>query len=248
MASTKFQLEESKKPNPRYILELHTIRGMIQEADNMDKGLRTVLGFKLAAQGNAPAPQQPQQPPPMGPTIFAQPAPPPAPPVNLPLHSHFPTWPPQETVPIAGPGAAMSTPTPPPLPTVSTPIPQAATPGITAPSPQTPKSPKGKGGVKRTREDEIEGATPSAPSAPSPKKVKSDWEDVPNEEAWKRDEQAESVKTDEQALSFSETVTKFIDENPESAEAALSALDEILRTYPSAPDMDEAASILLPFR
>ncbi len=50
MASTKFQLEESKKPNPRYALELRTIRGMIQEADNMDKGLRTDLGLKLAGQ------------------------------------------------------------------------------------------------------------------------------------------------------------------------------------------------------
>ena len=49
MAFTKFQLEVSKKPSPRYILELDTIRGMIQEADSMDKGLRIVLGFKLAA-------------------------------------------------------------------------------------------------------------------------------------------------------------------------------------------------------
>ncbi len=43
MASAKSQLEELKKPNPRYALELHTIRGMIQEADNMDKGLKAVL-------------------------------------------------------------------------------------------------------------------------------------------------------------------------------------------------------------
>jgi hypothetical protein len=43
MASAKSQLEELKKPNPRYVLELHTIRGMIQEADNMDKGLKAVL-------------------------------------------------------------------------------------------------------------------------------------------------------------------------------------------------------------
>ena len=59
MASTKAQLEEINKPNPRSVLELYTIRCMIREADNMDKGLRTVLGFKLAAQGNAPVPQQP---------------------------------------------------------------------------------------------------------------------------------------------------------------------------------------------
>ncbi|KAH8979591.1 hypothetical protein EDB86DRAFT_2835793 [Lactarius hatsudake] len=62
MTSTKYQLEECKKPNPRYVLELHTIRGMCQEADSMDKGLRTVLGLRLAAQGNSPVPQQPQQP------------------------------------------------------------------------------------------------------------------------------------------------------------------------------------------
>jgi len=70
--------------------------------------------------------------------------------------------------------------------------------------------------------------------------VKSDWEGPPNEDARKRDEQAENVKTDEQAQAFFETVTKFIDENPESAEAASNALDEILRTYPPAPDIDDA--------
>ena len=281
MASTKSQLEESKKPNPRYVLELHTIRGMIQEADNMDKGLRTVLGFKLAAQGNASVPQQPQQPPPMGPTSFAQPAPPAPPPVTRPPPPSSQPGHRKKQSQTQLPGAAMSSPAPSPLPTVSTPTPQAATPAITAPSPQTPKSPKGKaaakpkpqprrkvsaktnsvetsaptvaptptsstsqetrGGAKRTRDDEIEGATPGAPSAPSPKRVKSDWEGQPNEEARKRDEQAEGVKTDDQALAFFETVTKFIDENPESAEAASNALDEILRTYPPAPDIDDAA-------
>jgi len=97
-----------------------------------------------------------------------------------------------------------------------------------------------KGGVKRAREDEIDVATPGVGSAPSPKRVKPDWEGPPNEEARKRDEQAENVKTDEQAMAFFETVTKFIDENPESAEAASNALDEILRTYPSAPEIDDA--------
>ncbi|KAI9451044.1 hypothetical protein BJY52DRAFT_1419288 [Lactarius psammicola] len=73
MAPTKFQLEESKRPNPRYVLELHTIQRMTQEADNMDKGLRTALGLKLSAQ-SAPVPQQPQQPPSIGPTpSFTQP-------------------------------------------------------------------------------------------------------------------------------------------------------------------------------
>jgi hypothetical protein len=63
MASAKCQLEELKRPNPRYVLELHTIRGMIQEADNMDKGLKAVLQ-RIQAQtmprdGVSSAPQPP---------------------------------------------------------------------------------------------------------------------------------------------------------------------------------------------
>ncbi|KAH9068200.1 hypothetical protein EDB83DRAFT_2314707 [Lactarius deliciosus] len=48
--------------------------------------------------------------------------------------------------------------------------------------------------------------------------VKSDWVDPPNGEARKRDEQAENVKTGEQALIFFETIIKFIDGNPESGQ------------------------------
>jgi hypothetical protein len=60
MASSKVQLDELKKPKPRYVLELYTIRGMIQEADNMDKGLKTVLGMR--AQPQMMPPTQPVQP------------------------------------------------------------------------------------------------------------------------------------------------------------------------------------------
>jgi hypothetical protein len=66
MASTKVQLDEMRKPNPRYILELHMIRGMIQEADNMDKGLKAVLRFGMrqptVASGNGPPAPQPPAP------------------------------------------------------------------------------------------------------------------------------------------------------------------------------------------
>ncbi|KAI0249895.1 hypothetical protein BJV78DRAFT_1224130 [Lactifluus subvellereus] len=292
MASTKVQLEEMHKPNPRYILELHTIRGMIQEADNMDKGLKTVLGFgtrqSTVASGNGPpAPQQPQQPPTLGtPAPFAPPAPPAVPPASAAV-SRPPPLPSLQSghrkklSQAQVPGAAVSTPTPPPVPTASTPTPQATT----APSPQTPKSPKGKaaakqkppsrrkvsakansfetpttasvvpstptsstpmdtkGGGKRVHDDDADGATPGAATAPSSKRVKSDWEGTPNEEVRKRDEQADNAKTDEQALAFVEHVTKFIDENPESAEAASNALDEILRIYPPAADIDDATMV-----
>jgi len=118
--------------------------------------------------------------------------------------------------------------------------PPAAPAAAATPASSTPVD--AKGSVKRAREDDADTPTPGVTSAPSPKRVKPDWEGPPNEEARKRDEQGENVKTDDQALAFFQTVTKFIDENPESAEAASNALDEILRTYPPAPDMDDATA------
>ena len=289
MASAKSQLEELKKPNPRYVLELHTIRGMIQEADNMDKGLKAVLQnlktqqAHVMAHGVPSAPQPPPQPPSASTSaLFSQSVVPTAPPAIAPV-SRPPHAPPLQPAHRKKPSQAraISTPTPPPIAVASTPTPQAATPSITAPSRQTPKSPKGKaapkakptvrhkastkaasvetptpthtfastptsstaldgkGGAKRAREDDTDAPTPGFTSAPSPKRMKPDWEGQLNEEARKRDEQAENVKTDDQAMKLFEHVTKFIDENPESSEAASNALDAILRTYPSAPDMDD---------
>ncbi|KAH9972706.1 hypothetical protein BGW80DRAFT_339810 [Lactifluus volemus] len=65
VASTRVQLEEMDKPNPRYILELHTILGMIQEAINTDNGLKTVLHLatprpSIASSSGLAAPQAPQ--------------------------------------------------------------------------------------------------------------------------------------------------------------------------------------------
>jgi hypothetical protein len=79
MAAVKIQLEELDKPNPRYVLELHTIRGMIQEADNMDKGLKAALyrvpTHIMQPDGVPSALQSPQRVPSMG-TLppFGQPA------------------------------------------------------------------------------------------------------------------------------------------------------------------------------
>ncbi|KAH9028509.1 hypothetical protein EDB84DRAFT_1563086 [Lactarius hengduanensis] len=86
MAPTKFQLEESKKPKPRYVLEPRAIRGMIQEADNMDQRLMAVLGVRSAV------PHQPQQPPRPTPS-FKQHAPAAAPLVTIDGPSPPPTIP-----------------------------------------------------------------------------------------------------------------------------------------------------------
>lgn len=84
MASAKFQLEELKNPNPRYVLELCTIRALIQEADNMDKGLRAVLGIGMDAHRVSldGLPSPPQSPPRLSvaiPPLLTQPVVPVAP-------------------------------------------------------------------------------------------------------------------------------------------------------------------------
>jgi hypothetical protein len=69
MVSAKGQLDELKKPNPRYVLELDTIRGMAQEVDNMDKGLKAVLhrmNVPITPGGVPSASQPPPQLPSMG--------------------------------------------------------------------------------------------------------------------------------------------------------------------------------------
>jgi hypothetical protein len=78
MASVRGQLDELEKPNPRYVLELHTIRGMIQEADNMNKGLMTILGHGYGMQcpmmvPGGGVPSAPQLPP--GPHYMRMPPP-----------------------------------------------------------------------------------------------------------------------------------------------------------------------------
>jgi len=86
MASVKVQLESLKKPNPRYVLELHKIRGMIQEAENMDKGLRTLLGARTYHRPTIPARGGPWPPPPIlpPPPSMGIPPPPPPPPFTRP--------------------------------------------------------------------------------------------------------------------------------------------------------------------
>ena len=168
MVATKFQLEESKKPSPRYVLELHTIREMVQEANNMDKGLRYVLDLKSAAQKTSPMPQPLLQPPYMDPSSFAQPAPPVTPPATV-SGSHLLLT---TSFQAQDPGEAMPTPTPLPVPTVSTLTPQASTSVIAAPSPQTSEysraKPMGPVHLKRSINANLDAALPAPAVASIP--------------------------------------------------------------------------------
>jgi hypothetical protein len=177
MASVKFQLEELKKPNPRIVLELHTIRGMIQEADNMDKGLKAVIqrtqGYQMPPGGVPSAPQPPPQPPSaVGNALFAPPVPPTTPPAPAAM-SRTPHLPPLLPARRKKPSRSQGTPMPPPIPTA------VATPGFTSPSSQTPKSPKGKPKRKpptrrngSKRENGVEAPTAAHSVAPTPSSSK----------------------------------------------------------------------------
>jgi hypothetical protein len=277
MAVARAQLEELEKPDPRHVLELNSIRGMIQEANNTDKRLKMALGIRMqGVMHSGGIPSAPQGTPPPASTIstalFASPIDPPLP-AAVSRPPHAPPLQPahrKKSPQTQAPEAALSSAVPPHISTTSTP-PRAKTPGTTASSPQTPKSFKGKaaakpkfaprrqvsmktktdsletpapasavsstptsstpadaakGSSKRVREDGTDAPTSEVPSTPSPKRVKPE---SPNEETWTRDEHSEDVKTDEQALSLFERVTKFIDEAPEFDEAASNSLDEILR-------------------
>jgi hypothetical protein len=136
MASAKSQLEELKKPIPRYVLELHTIRGMIQEADNMDKILKANLqkwqqAHVIARSGVPSAPPSSSTS-----ALFAQSVAPTTPPATAPVPCP-PHAPPLQPAHRKKPSQAqaISIPMPPPIPVTSTPTPQAATPSNTAPSP-----------------------------------------------------------------------------------------------------------------
>jgi len=97
-------------------------------------------------------------------------------------------------------------------------------------------------GAKRVCEDETDAPTPRVPSVPSLKRAKPDREGPPIEETRKRNEEAENVKTNDQVMGLFEHLTKLTDENPEFAEAASNALDVILCTCPTAPEMDDSTA------
>ena len=172
----KSQLEELKKPNPRIALELHTIRGMIQEVDNMAKGFKAVIhrtqAHRMLPGGVPSAPQSAPQPPSTVSNALFAPSSSltelPAPAVRRPPHA--PLQPAHRKKPSQS-QAAISTPTPPPIPTMSTPTPQAATPGIAAPCPQIPMSPKGKAPARHKgpkKANNVETPTPARTVASTP--------------------------------------------------------------------------------
>jgi len=102
--------------------------------------------------------------------------------------------------------------------------------------------------VKRRREDEE--STPANNNAPSPKRAKTtDWEESPSQPQVKRNEEAEKIKTDDDAAEFFENLIKQASEvEPQSSMVSdiSDTLDQILKSYTSGSDITSTTGLSEP--
>lgn len=115
-----------------------------------------------------------------------------------------------------------------------------ATPAATPANAPTPDS---VGSHKRPREDDV-AVLSAAAAAPAAKKIKTEWDEPPSDAMTKRQQEADAVKTDDDAMKFFEQMTSWLNqvtnnegESGESLKAEIAdSLDEVLKAYPSIPD------------
>lgn len=121
---------------------------------------------------------------------------------------------------------------------------------ISTPAPPTPvasvQTPGSDGSAKRRREDE---ELPQTQNEPSLKKVKTEWEPRDNEAALKRNEEVESVKTDDEASKLLEEVVGLItqaqtvDGQASMASDISDSLDQILKQYTAGSDLPSVGDL-----
>ncbi|KAI0714422.1 hypothetical protein C8T65DRAFT_644276 [Cerioporus squamosus] len=98
-------------------------------------------------------------------------------------------------------------------------------------------------GSKRAREEDAT-ALSTAAAAPAAKKIKTEWDEPPSDAMSKRQQEADAVKTDDDAVKFFEQMSSWLNqvtnnegEAGESLKTEIAdSLDEILKAYPSIPD------------
>jgi hypothetical protein len=177
-----------------------------------------------------------------GPNISASsPTPPPAPSASTPVANALtptPAAPSPQTPKSPRPKTAVK-------PKAPLPAKRKVSTKATPPTPETPQP--STPGVKRLREDDTPSNVSGSGNDHSPKRIKTEWDDPPSEELSKRKEQAENVKTEEDASAFFEQMSELIKlaatgEGQESLTSDISeTLDMILKGYSSAPDAPEAS-------
>ncbi|OBZ72332.1 hypothetical protein A0H81_07506 [Grifola frondosa] len=149
---------------------------------------------------------------------------------------------PQPASASASTSAHAFAPTPVPA-SVSTPAP-APTPDV---KPSTPAATPGGNvevGTKRPREEELPSSSTSI-GAPPAKKIKKEWTEPPSDVFAKRQEEADSIKTEDDATKFFEQMSDLLkmvssgeaDEGQEQLTMEIAGtLKEILKAYPTPPD------------
>lgn len=113
------------------------------------------------------------------------------------------------------PPAAVSTPAP-----AQTPADQSS-PAASASTPET--------STKRRREEDISPFAPTVSDAPSPKKLKTEWDGPVSDEVTKKKEEIESIKTDEDANKFFETMMQAMTASGPMAAEISEQIDQILQ-------------------
>lgn len=101
-------------------------------------------------------------------------------------------------------------------------------------------------GAKRQREEETASVGADASTNPSPKRVRTEWNGSPSEALLKKQEEVDSIKTDEDATKFFEQMSDLLkmvssDEGQELFTSEISdTLDQILKGYGAPPDLTDA--------
>ncbi|KAI0366315.1 hypothetical protein BV20DRAFT_972041 [Pilatotrama ljubarskyi] len=135
---------------------------------------------------------------------------------------------------------------PPPATPTAVPASPAAGPSETKPpatpaAPASAPTPDASAGSKRPREEEPAAPSSSAAAQPAAKKIKTDWDEPPSDTLTKRQEQADAVKTDEDAIKFIEQMSNWLSQVEGDGQDSLKSeiadsLGEILKAYPDVPD------------
>ncbi|KAI0329267.1 hypothetical protein GY45DRAFT_1371691 [Cubamyces sp. BRFM 1775] len=115
--------------------------------------------------------------------------------------------------------------------------PSEAKPPATPATPASAPTPDASAGSKRPREEEVMVPSAAAPAQPAAKKMKTEFDDPPNNSQAQRQAQADEVKNGDDAVKFFEQISDWLtqmDGTQESINTEIAdSLDEILKTYPT---------------
>ncbi|KAI0055398.1 hypothetical protein BV25DRAFT_1842973, partial [Artomyces pyxidatus] len=218
--TAKYQYQQLSTGNPRFVLDLNTMRGMVQQVNNTP--IRAPGPAGSDAPSITPQPNQSHHPrPPQLPSQHHIDFNPDSPSLPKRFYADGPDSDPVDASAISLDAEATGRPNPKSVParckawSASTTLPDvpSATPAQT-PIASSTTPPDGKGSTKRAREEDFQivngpsTASSSTPSTPSPKRAEPEWDGPPSEALQKRAEKVEKIQTDEDSTSLTELLKR----------------------------------------